>query len=99
MVRTWDVSPRIAGPGDYEVTFRFTGGKSRLDMRNVELLLNGTRVAIDAHEGRTGAEHKDNVYRLSLKECPEKVRLTLRAEVRTDGDNNSSGNIFLRKVR
>lgn len=99
VVRTWDVSPRIAGPGDYEVTFRFTGGKSRLDMRNVELLLNGTRVAIDAHEGRTGAEHKDNVYRLSLKECPEKVRLTLRAEVRTDGDNNSSGNIFLRKVR
>lgn len=97
--RTWDASAAVKDVGTYEVTFRFTGGDSRLDIRKVELLLNGAPVATDAHEGQAGSTHKGNVYRLPLKVFPGNVRFTLRAEVRTDGNDHSNGEITLRKVK
>lgn len=99
VTRTWDASAQVTDVGEYEVTFRFTGGDSRIDIRKVELLQNGAPVATDAHEGTAGSAHKGNVYRLPLKVFPGNVRYALRAEVRTDGNDHSNGEITVRKVK
>lgn len=97
-VRTWDLSPSLTSAGAYEVTFQYQSGASRLDVRKVELVVNGQTVAVDAHEGQTGGINRNNVYRLDVKTLPKGATVTLRAEVRTDGSTDSSGGIALRPL-
>lgn len=78
------------------VSFRYTRGKHRLEIRKVTLVADGNEVAIDAHFGFTGVQNKKNFYRLNIpagtkgnNECYIKV------EARSKGGNNSYGQLQL----
>ena len=66
-------------------------------MRKVELLAGDAVVASDGHEGRTGAADDRNVYDLAVP-SPVPKALKLRAEIRSDGGNDSSGDIYIRSA-
>ncbi len=95
--REWDVTKAVNEPGDYHATFQYTDGHCRLDMRQVELLVNDRSVSMDDHQGTTGAHNKDHVYRLKLAELPSGAKVTLKAQIRSDGGVDSNGEIYLNK--
>lgn len=101
-VKEWDVTSAISGPGDYEAIFLYTSGAHRLEIEWVDLIEQGidlkpgvTVVAKDEHNGQTGAETKDNRYRLAVKAVKPGMRYVLRARVRSDGGTDSNGEIYL----
>jgi hexosaminidase len=94
--KTWDVTALVREPGAYEVLFQYTGGAHRLDVESAELVSGGAVLARDAHPGMTGAADKDNRYALEVKAAPAGPVL-LRAKVRSDGGNDSSGDIYIRR--
>ena len=93
---TWDVTSHLTKEGECEITFLYQSGGKRLHARSVAVLFGDTVVARDDHEGRTGNEHVGNTWRLKIPEPPLNTPLKLRAEVRTDGGDDSNGVIFLR---
>ncbi len=105
-----DVTDRIDGPGTYRVTFLYTQGMEALEMQRVALsarLPDGTdqEVAVDAHEGRTGAWHVKNQYTLRLKEHNPRARyamvtrLNVSASQREPQHRTSQGDIYWQRVR
>ncbi len=93
----WDVTDLMATPGTYSFLFQYTYGAARLDIGKVELFIGASGWTADIHPGRTGMEHVDNVYTLTLPSIPEGATLKLRAEVRADGSDDSNGLIFFKK--
>ena len=93
----WDVTPRIEGPGAYQVELRYTAGACRLGIERVELLGNGAVIAADAHRGETGMVHKDNVYRLKLEKYEPGARYEVRASAQSEGGRDSSGIMNIQK--
>jgi hypothetical protein len=67
------------------VTFRFVAGLQRCHVRQVKLLHKGRVIAEDAHEGRTGNEHVDNVWSLEFPDLTLADGLELEAEIRSEG--------------
>jgi len=105
-----DVTDRIDGPGTYAVTFLYTRGNEALEMQRAALsarLPDGTEqeVAVDAHEGRTGAWHVKNQYTLRLKQHDPKARYTLVARLNVSSSQReaqrrtSQGDIYWQRVR
>ncbi len=95
VTKTWDVTPQITKAGNVEAKFQYTGGTHRLDIAWAELLQNGTVVARDEHSGMTGGATKDNVYSFALPTYTAGTKYELRANVRSDGGNDSNGEIYL----
>lgn len=95
----WDITPLICGAGNYEVTFTYKSGAHRLAMRSVAVLAEGKVVASDPHLGVTGGVHSQNTYRLNLPPSAPGTAYTLRAEVRSEGGTDSSGEIQIRPKR
>jgi hexosaminidase len=89
---TWDVSSLVKAAGPYKATFSYLDGACRLDIGWVELLQGESVVFRDEHFGRTGGDDLDNVYRLNLPSF-RPGKYTLRANVRTDGGTDSTGEI------
>lgn len=82
--------------GKNEVTFIYIGGKSRLDIKSVSVVLDGKEIAIDAHDGSAGHIDNANTYSLSVpKESTGKSGLVLRATVKA-ADGDSQGIILLK---
>lgn len=79
------------------MTFRYVAGSNRCDVRQVKLLHKGRVVATDAHEGRTGHQHSDNVWRLEFPDVTQAEGLELEAEIRSGGGSDSSGVIFAQR--
>lgn len=98
-VKEWDLSQYLKAAGDYDLLFLFSGGGHRLDIEWVELVENGQPISRDEHPGRAGGEHKDNRYKLSLKQVKPGAKYVVRANVRSDGGNDSNGDIYLFRVR
>ncbi len=82
--------PKELWDAPVNVQFLFTGGRSRLDLRWVALVVNGKEVTRDEHNGTTGAAHRGNVYNLPAVPVGAQS-VIVRASVRTDGDNDSYG--------
>jgi hexosaminidase len=95
MTRDWPVA--ISEPGDYKVLFSYSGGESRLDIAEAQLVMDGQVVATDTHAGRTGGDTKDNAYRFRITNVPAGSKWLIRAKVRADGSSDSNGDIFLVK--
>ena len=93
--RTWDMSAYVTGPGTYVVTFSYTHGAHRLDIKQAELLAGDKVVATDAHAGATGARHENNTYRFNVTDPAQSKTWTLRAVVRSGGGTDSNGEITL----
>ncbi len=95
-VLEWDVTETLHAPGTYSLTFLYTSGFARLDIRKVTYSI-GDYQSIDAHKGTTGGVHINNVYTFKVPTHAPKGRRILRAEVRTDGSSDSNGQIILKK--
>ena len=93
---TWTFSAQNL-PSNKAITVRFayTDGEHRLEIRKLELLVNGVAVAVDQHDGFTGADNRDRDYHLKMPVLPEGASVQLRAEVRADGGHDSSGDVLL----
>jgi hexosaminidase len=95
----WDITALIRRAGNYEVTFTYKSGAHRLAMRSVELLAGGKVVATDQHLGVAGGVHSGNIYTLNIPPSAPGTVYTLRAEVRSEGGTDSSGEIQIRLKR
>ncbi len=93
----WDVTDLIQTPGTYSFLFRYTHGLARLDIGKLELFIGASGWVSDIHFGRTGSEHVNNIFTLTVPNIPEGATLKLRAEVRTDGSDDSNGHIYFKK--
>jgi hexosaminidase len=95
----WDVTPYLDGPGLYTVTFSYTAGAHRLDIRNARLLCGDKVIAEDAHAGTTGGSNRDNHYTLVVSEADfqKGAAYQLKAVVRSDGGSDSNGTVYLSK--
>jgi len=92
---TWDITPNIKAPGKYALTFAYSHGSHRLDIEWAEILENGKVIARDKHSGTTGSKNQNNTYTLSLPTATKGAKYQLRASIKSDGGNDSNGNIAL----
>jgi len=92
-----DISKFINDAGTYEITFYYTSGGKRLDIKSVALLANGEEICRDTHNGTTGNANKGNTYKIPLKDFAFSTKYIIRTTVRTDGGNESYGKILIRK--
>jgi hexosaminidase len=98
---TWDASKAITKPGRYRVTMQYTGGACRLDIAWVALEIDGKEIARDTHDGRTGGSDSKNEYELTVPALAFKngAKLTLVAQVRSDGGTDSNGTVTIVPVQ
>jgi hexosaminidase len=94
----WPLTEGIKGPGQYEITFQYEHGASRLQIHSVEIVQNDKVLASDKHFGWTGGSNKDNVYRMDLPVLTD-APLLLRASISTDFGPESYGRISVAKVK
>ncbi len=85
--------------GTYEVRFQYTDGAHRLDIRWVELELNGKIVSRDEHDGTTGGRDLENTYLLKVEAPVTGAAVVLRASVRSDGGADSNGEVRIRRKK
>jgi hexosaminidase len=95
----WDLTSSLQEPGDYQVTFEYTGGTHRLDIEWVELRQGEKVLSRDEHPGVTGGSTSDNTYELSVPTAKGKTPYTLYASVRSDGGTDSNGTIYCVKIK
>ncbi|HVT13726.1 MAG TPA: beta-N-acetylhexosaminidase [Fimbriimonadaceae bacterium] len=97
--KEWDITPALTNPGDYDVIFSYSWGEDRLDIQWIEIREDGQVVQRVEHLGRTGADNKDNAYRIHLDHIKPGAKYTLRASVRADGGDKSNGDIYIVPAR
>ena len=92
--RTWDIGNSLDKAGAYAVSFTYTHGRHRLDMRKLKILADGEAVASDEKANFTGSANAVAKYNLKLlnPRDPSKKYL-LQAEIRGDGGGDSNGRI------
>ena len=93
-VKTWDIGNALDKAGAYSVSFTYTHGHHRLDMRKLRILAGGVTVASDDTANFTGSARAVAKYTLRLPAVrdPNKKYL-LQAEIRGDGGSDSNGRI------
>lgn len=96
---TWPIKGEMLTPTTL-LRFSYTSGSHRLEMRNVRILEDKQPLATDKHAGQTGLDNSGNQYRLTIEGPidPQKT-YTLQAEVRTDGGNDSNGQLLIVKKK
>jgi hexosaminidase len=94
---TLDLTGKIDASGSYKITFLYTYGSTKLEIKSVELYKNGQKVAEDVHDGAAGGEHTGNVYHFKVPQFETGAKYEIKAMVRGDIDNNSSGVVMIKK--
>jgi hexosaminidase len=93
-VKTWNIGNALDKAGVYAVSFTYTHGHHRLDMRKLRILADGVVVASEDTANFTGSARAVAKYSLRLPQPrdPNKTYL-LQAEIRGDGGSDSNGRI------
>lgn len=93
-VKSWDIGNALDKAGAYAVSFTYTHGAHRFDMRKLRLLADGAIIASDDTANFTGNIRAVAKYTLRLPQPrdPSKKYL-LQAEIRGDGGGDSNGKI------
>jgi len=113
IVKTIDVTANILGPGDYTVTFQYSGGWNGLSSQRVALVSapkdgegEQVEICVDEHPGSTGHRSKGNVYAFKLDAHDPVGRYLLVAKVRgtrpqdqTSGRTGCSGVVYFQRER
>lgn len=86
---------KIDAAGTYELSFRYTSGKTQLNIAAVELYDGDKKVAEDRHPGYTGYYHKNNTYTLKVDAPVAKPRILVYLDMK--GQRDSSGTITLNR--
>jgi hexosaminidase len=96
---TWDIGNSLDKAGAYAISFTYTHGAHRFDMRKLRILADGSTVASEDKENLTGGINAVAKYvmRLPAPRDPNKKYL-LQAEVRGDGGGNSNGRIDIEYI-
>jgi len=94
---SWNLSKTMTQPGNYRITFVYTGGAHRLDIQRAEIWVNGVMQKQDKHDGATGGSHRANQYRFDGLVIKSGDKVELRAFVRPDGGTDSAGNIYVER--
>lgn len=102
---TWDITDRIqaGGAGTYRVRVEYERGNKAIMvskvtlMQTVDMAIDGTIVAEDVHDGRSGAVTKDNVYTLKLDKISQGAKYILKIAAEGDNGNDSHGRIVITK--
>ncbi len=94
---TWDFSEYIDdNTREYAVLFRYLSGGCKLMARNAVVKVNGEIVATYSDEvSSSGSDPYSWTWRWRVNATPQ--TMTVMAEVRTEGDTKSNGNIYLIK--
>lgn len=93
---TMDVSEFVTKPDDYEVEFLANGGKNSLLIFGVAFLQDGKEIGGKAQNGRTGAYHRDNVYKINVKNVSRNKPVMMMVEVAADSGFDTTGTITIR---
>jgi alpha-N-acetylglucosaminidase len=93
-----DVTQTVTKPDNYEVEFKASGGKSALLIFRVAFFQNDKEIAGAVQNGRTGNYHRDNIYKLTVKNVETGKPVILRAEVAGDTSFDSTGAITVRRA-
>ncbi len=88
---------KINENGEYVLSFWYTEGHSRLEIKSVELYKNGVKIAEDVHDGYTGSSQENNQYKFKVDAYETGAAFSLKAVVRGDVDNDSNGAVFIKK--
>ncbi|HEY0073659.1 MAG TPA: alpha-N-acetylglucosaminidase TIM-barrel domain-containing protein [Abditibacteriaceae bacterium] len=95
---TMDVSQFITKPDEYEVEFKADGGKSSLLIFGVAFMQDGKEIGGKAQNGRTGAYHRENIFKISVKNVSRNKPVTMMVEVATDAGIDTNGTITIRRA-
>ena len=101
----WDITEKLRtiGAGKIYVTVEYQSGNNAITVSQVELLrktemaVNGSRVSVDVHAGRSGVITKDNVYALDPGVLDPHAQYLLAVSASGDGGNDSHGRIVISK--
>jgi hypothetical protein len=79
----------------------YTSGTAALQIQWVALLKDGKELNRDAHEGWSGADKRDLIYRIRAGKSAQKTTstFTIRALVKPAGSLDSYGDVYLRKAK
>lgn len=91
--KEWDFSSFLGARGRYTLTFAYTKGSHMLCMKDAVILADGVPVCEISDERTAGYNPRFFSFDFCVVSVPE--NLTLKAQVRTDGGNNSYGEITL----
>ncbi|KAH0788701.1 family 20 glycosylhydrolase [Histomonas meleagridis] len=87
--KKWNVSQEVLGPGIYEITFKYTKGKNKLDINGIKVKCDGKEEAADMKLGTTGnGVNINNIFVVTIGHFQQPTFLV--ANVRSDG-NDSNG--------
>ncbi len=96
--RGWEVPAGLMSTaGVYRVSFWYRSGAAGMAIRKVRLLAEGKEIAACEQRGWAGAEHHNHMYLLEVPATPAGARITLRADVRTEGGTDSNGGIWIER--
>ncbi len=95
----WEITASLQKPGDYRISFNYTGGTHRLDIEWIQLRQGDTVLARDEHAGTTGGHVLNNIYTIAVPSSKTKIPYTLYASVRSDGGADSNGTIYCEKIK
>ncbi|RZM29125.1 MAG: hypothetical protein EOO88_06195 [Pedobacter sp.] len=93
-----NASGKINGNGEYQVSFWYTDGSSRLEIKSIEVYKNGVKITEDVHDGFTGSSADRNRYKFSISGYETGAAFTIKANVRGDISNDSNGAVFIKKL-
>lgn len=95
---SFDVNEHILSAGSYEVTVQYESGTSALRIHSVALYEGEKKVAEDVHEGWTGVENRQNIYRINLRKLRTSLdSYRLRVNVSAVSSIDSAGVLSIRK--
>lgn len=95
----FNVTDQVRSAGTYTATFEWKSGSSALKIHSVKLYEGDREVASDIHEGWTGLESRENVYRLALKKYRTGLdSYTLKVDVSGASGSDSRGEMMLKRT-
>jgi hexosaminidase len=87
----------INSNGNYELSFWFTGGAYRLDIKSIAIYKSGKLFKEINQFGYTGGSHNNNIYKFKIDNFETGSDYSIKAQVRGDVGNDSKGAIFIKK--
>ena len=78
----------ISSPGTYKIAFIFTRGRHAACIKAVTLYDGDKKVAEDRHVGRSGLEHIDHIYTLTMTVPVKQPRLFIEFDQSHDRDSS-----------
>ena len=95
---TFDATGLIDGNGRYTITFLYTSGKFRLDIDGIKVVRNDTvHVDKDIHHGFAGASHKNNTYKINVKNYETGASFKIKAMIYGDQGTDTNGVVLIKK--